>query len=278
MHYTQLDVYTDFAEPFMQDVLVAELADLGFESFETEQQPLRAYIQTSLLDETAVRDLLQNFRFEGIKSYEFAECEDKDWNAEWEKNFFEPIVVGNRCVIHSSFAHDIPACEYDITIDPKMAFGTGHHQTTSLMLQAILDTDLRGKQVLDMGCGTAVLAILASMRGAKNVTAIDIDDWCVENAKDNLKINSIENVEVLLGDARLLKDRHFDVILANINRNILLQDMPIYVASLNCNGCLYISGFYEQDTQILREKAEALGLKFSDFQTKDNWCRLMFTK
>ena len=278
MKYTVLEINTAFAEPFMQDVLVAELAELGFESFETEQQPLHAYIQTSLLNESAVKDALRDFRFDGIKSYKFAPCEDKDWNAEWESHFFEPIVVGNECVIHSSFAKDIPSCRYDITIDPKMAFGTGHHQTTSLMLEAILASELHARSVLDMGCGTAVLAILASMCGAEKLTAIDIDDWCVDNATENLRVNGISNIEVLLGDARLLAGRYFDLILANINRNILLADMAQYEQSLNRGGRLIISGFYTEDAPLLIEKAESLGLSFSDQKAKDNWCRLTFIK
>ena len=158
--------------------------------------------------------------------YTVKEAEDKNWNEEWEKNFFQPIVIGDRCCIHSTFHKDTPKTEYEILINPQMAFGTGHHETTSSIISELLDADLKDKSVLDMGCGTSILAILASMRGANPVTAIDIDDWCVNNSKDNIILNQINNITVELGDASLLKGRKpFDVIIANINRNILLAEI-----------------------------------------------------
>ena len=173
MQYSLLQIETAFADAYMKDILVYELSELGFDSFLTDTPVLQAFIPSHLLDEQQTKECLQSFPYKGILSFSFEKCEDKDWNAEWEKNFFNPIVVDNRCVIHSSFAKDVPECKYDIVIDPKMAFGTGHHQTTSLMLRAILDLEFDGRSFLDMGCGTAVLAILAYKRGAAKVTAVD---------------------------------------------------------------------------------------------------------
>ena len=176
-----------------------------------------------------------------------------------EKNFFQPIVIGDRCCIHSTFHKDTPKTEYEILINPQMAFGTGHHETTSSIISELLDADLKDKSVLDMGCGTSILAILASMRGATPVTAIDIDDWCVNNSKDNIILNQINNITVEMGDASLLKGRTpFDDIIENINRYILLADMPQYAACMHAGSELYMSGFYLIFIPVFREIAENL--------------------
>lgn len=180
-------------------------------------------------------------------------------------------------MIHSTFHKDYPKTEYDIVINPQMAFGTGHHETTSSILGELLEADLKGKSVLDMGCGTSILAILASMRGAGKVTAIDIDDWCVNNSRDNIALNGISNITVELGDASLLNGREpFDVVIANINRNILLQDMPAYAACMKKGSELYISGFYTEDIPVLREKAESLGMEYVHHREKHNWAAVKF--
>ena len=198
-------------------------------------------------------------------------------NEEWEKNFFQPIVIGDRCCIHSTFHKDTPKTEYEILINPQMAFGTGHHETTSSIISEMLEADLKGKSVLDMGCGTSILAILASMRGANPVTAIDIDDWCVNNSKDNIALNHIHNITVELGDANLLKGRKpFDVIIANINRNILLADLPHYAACMHPGSEIFMSGFYMQDIPFIREKAESLGMEFVHHREKNNWAAVKF--
>jgi ribosomal protein L11 methyltransferase len=203
--------------------------------------------------------------------------EDKDWNEEWEKNFFQPIIIDDKCVIRSSFHQGTPKLEYEIIINPQMAFGTGHHETTSSIICELLDADLQGKSVLDMGCGTSILAILASMRGANPVTAIDIDDWCVNNSRDNIALNGINNITVELGDANLLKGRTpFDVIIANINRNILLADMAQYAACMHSGSELYMSGFYVEDIPVIREKAESLGMNFVHHREKNNWAAVKF--
>lgn len=255
------------------DVLSALTADIGFESFVECEGGMKAYVQQPLFDEAALGQVLAGFPMPDVKiSYTIAEPEDKDWNEEWEKNFFQPIVIGDRCVIHSTFHKDYPKAEYDIVINPQMAFGTGHHETTSSILAELLEADLRGKSVLDMGCGTSILAILASMRGAGQVTAIDIDDWCVNNSRDNIALNHISNITVELGDASLLEGRKpFDVIIANINRNILLRDMPAYAACMHPGSEIYMSGFYMEDIPAIREKGESLGMEFVHFREKHNW-------
>ena len=234
---------------------------------------MQAYIQQSLFDEEALKNIITDFPIPDTEiTYTITEPEDKDWNQEWEKNFFQPIVIEDRCVIHSTFHKDYPKAEYDIVINPQMAFGTGHHETTSSILGELLDADLKGKSVLDMGCGTSILAILASMRGADPVTAIDIDDWCVNNSRDNIALNNINNITVELGDASLLEGRKpFDVIIANINRNILLNDMAAYTACMHKGSEIYMSGFYVQDIDAIRSKGESLGLKFVHYREKNNW-------
>ena len=255
------------------DILSALTAEIGFESFVECEGGMQAYIQQSLFDEEALKNIIADFPIPDTEiTYTITEPEDKDWNQEWEKNFFQPIVIEDRCVIHSTFHKDYPKAEYDIVINPQMAFGTGHHETTSSILGELLDADLKGKSVLDMGCGTSILAILASMRGADPVTAIDIDDWCVNNSRDNIALNNINNITVELGDASLLEGRKpFDVIIANINRNILLNDMAAYTACMHKGSEIYMSGFYVQDIDAIRSKGESLGLKFVHYREKNNW-------
>ena len=257
----------------VNDVVSALAGEIGFESFVEWENGVQAYIQQSLFDEEALKEMVVNFPLPDVQiTYTITEAEDKDWNEEWEKNFFQPIVIGDRCCIHSTFHKDTPKTEYEILINPQMAFGTGHHETTSSIICELLDADLQGKSVLDMGCGTSILAILASMRGADPVTAIDIDDWCVNNSRDNIELNGISNITVELGDANLLKGRKpFDVIIANINRNILLADMAQYAACMHSGSELFMSGFYVQDIPAIQEKAESLGMEFVHHREKNNW-------
>lgn len=278
MKYLEFTFRTSPCTETVNDVLAAVLGDAGFESFVEQEDGIAAYIQKDLYDETTVKTVIAEFPLPDTKiEYTFAEAEDKDWNEEWEKNFFQPIVIDNRCVIHSTFHKDYPKAEYNIVINPQMAFGTGHHETTSSILGELLEADLKGKSVLDMGCGTSILAILASMRGAGKVTAIDIDDWCVNNSRDNIALNGISNITVELGDASLLNGREpFDVVIANINRNILLQDMPAYAACMKKGSELYISGFYTEDIPVLREKAESLGMEYAHHREKHNWAAVKF--
>lgn len=278
MKYFEFTFRTQPCTETVNDVLAAILGEVGFESFVECEGGLTAYIQQTLCDENAIKIAIAEFPLPDTDiTYTYTEAEDKDWNEEWEKNFFQPIVIDNRCVIHSTFHKDYPKAEYDIVINPQMAFGTGHHETTSSILGELLEADLKGKSVLDMGCGTSILAILASMRGAGKVTAIDIDDWCVNNSRDNIALNGISNITVELGDASLLNGREpFDVVIANINRNILLQDMPAYAACMKKGSELYISGFYTEDITVLREKAESLGMEYVHHREKHNWAAVKF--
>ncbi len=270
-NYIKINFVFDEYEEFKSDIVSASLAPIGFESFVVVDDKLEAFINIDLFSTESLNEILANLPIEIGLSYTKEEIESINWNEEWEKNYFEPIIISDKCVIHSSFHKDYPELKYDIIIDPKMAFGTGHHETTSLMIAEILEMDLYGKSVLDMGCGTAVLAILAKMRGAEKVAAIDIDNWCTENSEENVQKNKVSGIEVLLGGAELLVNKKFDVVIANINRNILLQDMASYVACLNPNGELFMSGFYVEDIEVLENKARELGLALQYFKSKNNW-------
>lgn len=280
MKYLEFSFRTTPCTEVVNDVLSAVLAEVGFESFVEEPEGLLAYIQQSLYDEASVASAINDFPISDTTiDYTYTEAEDKDWNEEWEKNFFQPIVIGNRCVIHSTFHHDVPQAEYDIAINPQMAFGTGHHETTSLVIGELLDSELEGKTVLDMGCGTSILAILARMRGASSCTAIDIDDWCVRNSIENIELNNVDQIEVCLGDAAILADKGpFDVVIANINRNILLTDMQHYVARMKEGATLLMSGFYVDDIPLIKAEAERLGLTFVGYKEKNRWTVTTFKR
>ncbi len=271
MDYVEVNFSIEPYEEYISDVLASELGEIGFDSFAPTLGGLDAYILSSLFDESKVKDLLSDFPFDATIEYKVTKLEPKNWNEEWEKHYFQPIVIGNECVIHSSFHKDIPKATYDIVIDPKMAFGTGHHETTSLVIGKLLKMDLKDKRVLDMGCGTAVLAILAAMKGAKDLVAIDIDSWCTENSIENIETNKITGIDVRLGGAELLDGLHFDIVLANINRNILLNDMEKYAACLSKGGELYMSGFYKEDIPLIEAEANLNGLQLIDFDEKNNW-------
>lgn len=262
----------------IKDVVIAHMSEMGYDSFREEEEVTFAYIEKTLFDEEALKYMTEEFPFDLEIAYSVSELEEKNWNEEWEKNYFEPIVIDDICVVKSSFHTNTPDCKYTITINPKMAFGTGHHQTTILMLQHILKTDFTSQTVLDMGCGTAILAILASMRGAKDLVAIDIDEWAYDNAIENLEMNNIKNVSIQIGGADLLGNKTFDTIIANINRNILLEDMHAYSAVLNKGGCLYMSGFYTEDIDAIKTEATKHKLVFDSFTQRDNWASVKFIK
>ncbi len=280
MKYLEFIFHTEPCTEVVNDVLSAVLGEVGFESFVEQEGGIAAYIQTALYDEEALKSALDSFPLaDTTLTYTYKEAEDKDWNEEWEKNFFQPIVIGNRCVIHSTFHHDVPQAEYDIVINPQMAFGTGHHETTSLIIGELLEADLQGKALLDMGCGTSILAILARMRGAAPCTAIDIDEWCVHNSLENIELNHVDSISVFQGDASILPDKGpFDVVIANINRNILLNDMKHYVARMNPGARLFMSGFYTDDIPAIREEAERNGLRFVHHKEKNRWAAVQFEK
>ena len=280
MKYFEFTFRTQPCTETVNDVLAAILGEVGFESFVECEGGLTAYIQQTLCDENAIKIAINEFPLPDTDiTYTYTEAEDKDWNEEWEKNFFQPIIIGNRCVIHSTFHQDVPKAEYDIVINPQMAFGTGHHETTSLIIGELLDSDLQGKALLDMGCGTSILAILARMRGASPCTAIDIDEWCVRNSLENIELNGVDNIAVSQGNASSLESKGpFDMVIANINRNILLADMKHYIARMNPGAELLMSGFYIDDIPVIREEAERNGLHFVHHREKNRWAAVKFQK
>ena len=262
------------------DILAALLAEEGYESFTPDENGLTAFIRSGDFSDNAAAEIIDNFPFEGFTfSRHATEIEGRDWNSEWEKHYFQPIVVGDKCVIHSSFHTGYPVCDYDIVIDPKMAFGTGHHATTSLIIAQLLETDMLGKAVIDMGTGTGILAILAAMRGAKPVTAIEIDPAAEIIARENVVTNGHPEISVRLGDASLLADLKADIFIANINRNIITADLPAYAATLNPGATVLLSGFYEADIPVIMETAAPLGLTEVSHTVKgDNWTCLRLIK
>lgn len=254
------------------DLIAGLLGDIGFESFVPDESGLTAYISTSLWDESCVDKALEGFPFDCRISRKATVIEGRDWNEEWERNYFSPIVVGDRCVVHSSFHTDIPEAEYDIVIDPKMAFGTGHHATTSLILGQLLDMPLAGKSLIDMGTGTGILAILAAMRGAAPVTAIEIDPFAQVNAVENVALNGHPEINVILGDAGALEGVDpADVFVANINRNVITGDIAAYSAHLKSGGVMLLSGFYTDDIPVVQAAAEAAGLRYESYTECDRW-------
>ena len=261
------------------DVLAALLCEYDYESFVPDETGLTAYVKNELYKEDVLIQVVCDFPLSNEIKYAHELIEGQDWNSEWEKNYFKPIVVKDKCVIHSSFHIDIPKLQYDIVIDPKMAFGTGHHATTSLIIEQLLETDLVGKRVIDMGTGTGILAILSHMRGANEISAIEIDPVAHANAIENLKINGAEIVDLILGDASKLSNlSKADLFIANINRNIITQDLDAYSSSLNTGGAMLLSGFYEEDIPVIMKVAEPLGLKYMAHEVKDKWSCLILSK
>ncbi len=278
MNYIEVDFTCNPNDEIVAAILPSLIGEIGYESFEETEKGVTAYIQEDIFDEGKLKETLEGFPVDAEISYTVKKVEEKNWNEEWEKNYFQPLIIDDRCIIQSTFHKQPAVYEYNILIDPKMAFGTGHHQTTKLIIREILKMDLKGKSVLDMGCGTAVLAILASMRGADPILAIDIDHWAYDNAIENLQLNNTDNIDVKIGGAELLGAQSFDIILANINRNILLNDIHKYVSVLNHGGELYMSGFYVDDIPAIRRECEKYGLEFIHNSTDNNWTAVKFVK
>lgn len=262
------------------DMLVAVLADYGYECFEPTDDGTNAYIVVQDYDDNAVAAAVNEAALEAAVEWEVQEIKGVNWNEEWEKNYFQPMTIADRCVIHSTFHTDYPRLEYEIIIDPKMAFGTGHHETTSLMVEQILREDVAGKCVIDMGTGTGILAILASMRGAGEVVGIEIDEDAYLNAVENAKLNGVENVQLLHGDASALAtvDKDADLLLANINRNIITADIGRYAAALKDGGTMLLSGFYVEDIPVVMEAAKAAGMVQVTYNEKNRWVMLKLEK
>lgn len=274
MEYAEIKLEINPKDPF-SEIIMAELGDAGYDSFVEIDSGLLAYIPKNQYDEEKLKAVLRSV--EGCQAtYELATIPDQDWNAAWEKEH-QPVMVDNFCWIYAPFHQPNPNAEYNILIEPKMSFGTAHHPTTYMMLQLLNSEPLAGKRVLDMGSGTGVLSIFAEKRGAAYVEAIDNDEWAYRNALENLENNNCRNIKALLGDAALLTpDKRFDVVVANINRNILLRDMPSYISVLAPGGTLLLSGFYEHDIPAIRAKAEASGLAFDHYESRQDWVAVKF--
>ncbi|MDR1919205.1 MAG: 50S ribosomal protein L11 methyltransferase [Tannerellaceae bacterium] len=273
-YYAYRFTYTSALDPeLISDILAAELGEIGFESFEETADGLLGYIPEKLRDPEKLEAKRRAFPLDGVAIH-FTESyvEAKDWNEEWEKNYFKPIEIGAECVIHASFHEVKPVYAYDITINPKMSFGTGNHETTYLMISEMLQLDVSGKALLDMGCGTGVLAILAAMKGAAPVVAIDIDEWAYRNALENIQMNHTGEIKVMLGGAEQIPAAGtFDIIFANINRNILLSDIRHYAQSMKPGASLFMSGFYVEDIPSIEQECLRNGLRLLSSSEKNHW-------
>lgn len=278
MDYIELNCNINSKSEIASEILIAELNEVDFESFYKTKNCLKAYIQAKAFDFEMVKKMAinKNKEFGPIK-YSVNLIKDQNWNTVWEKNF-DPVIINNQCIIRAPFHKKWPKLKYEIIIAPKMSFGTGHHETTVLMMEEILQIDITDKNVADMGCGTGVLAILSSLKGAKTVTAIDNNEWAYHNTFENIKNNNIENISVFYGNTGLVFNKKFDLILANISRNILLKDMKKYAISLITQGKLIVSGFYKSDMGIIKNEAFKNNLKFQYFKEKNNWVALVFQK
>jgi len=276
MEYSELVFTCEGDESWQRDLLIQDLAELGFDSFEDDSSGFKAYIATAALDLIAIERLILHLPDHFQVSYVINQIQPTNWNAVWESNF-DPIIVGHQCYVRATFHEPKPVYPYEIIIDPKMSFGTGHHQTTSLMMAYLLEQDLTGKHVLDMGCGTGILAILAAKMGAKSITAIDFDPVCCTSTKENITLNQVDGVAVLCGSKEVIPNELYDVVLANINRNVLLDQLPVYAAVLKPHGQLFLSGFYEgDDIKQLTDVGRQLGLELRDKRVQDNWVAARF--
>jgi ribosomal protein L11 methyltransferase len=277
MDYIEIDFTVEPLQPYAE-VLTAELAEIGFESFVETPNGLLAYVQSKLFWSSQLEECIKALTAQECRiSYTSRTIPAQNWNQTWEESF-SPIHISDDCVIRAPFHEKSPGIKYDLVIEPKMSFGTGHHETTAMMAEELLAMKVDGQRVLDMGCGTSVLAILAAKKGASYVCAIDNDEWAYTNSKENCLLNTCAKIDVRLGDSSLLKGEKFNVILANINRNILLRDMTHYISSLEKGGILLMSGFFTVDVDAIKEKAEASGLEFAGTRTNNNWALARFLK
>ena len=261
-----------------REVLIAELAEVGFDSFLETDQGLDAYIEEGLFDREAYQEVLEKYQEVAHVIVEEGVMAKVNWNEEWEKHY-DPIQVGEQVYVRASFHAPKPEIAHEILINPKMSFGTGHHATTFLMLSHQLDLDHQGKRVIDIGSGTGILAIMAHKLGARQVEAFDIDDWCVENGNENFDLNGMSTVKMGLGTVREVAPQGiFDIVLANINKNVLLDEMEVYASLLDRGGFLLLSGFYTHDITDIEQKAAKEGLRLLKQKDKDNWAALILEK
>lgn len=276
MKYLEFDFNCNPSQGWQQDLLIDRLGDTGFDTFEQTEEGFKAYIPEPNFNPIDLETVLLNLDSDFQVSYKLSSIAPQNWNTLWESNF-QPIFIKDQVYVRATF-HDVrPDYPIEILIDPKMAFGTGHHQTTSLMMEYILEEGLEGKSILDIGCGTGILGILASKLLAKNIVSIDNDSICVESSKENKQLNNISNMEVLEGSVSAIPNQHFDVILANINRNILLEHLYYYSQAMVPGGNLFLSGFYQgEDLDLLEKEASKYGFEFLGYKTRDNWVAAKF--
>ena len=268
--------FTAPSSDIQHDMLTTMLAEIGFDSFMDDAMGLKAYCSADNRDDLAVENLLLEPSFSDIRLLKVEEMPDKDWNEVWEASY-QPVVVNDRCRVRAPFHEPDPSFEFDLVIEPKMSFGTANHETTAQIIQLMLETDFQGKTVLDMGSGTAILAILAKKLGAAHTVAIDNDEWAYRNAFTNTELNGVSDIEIVLGDASAIQGS-FDVVLANINRNILLRDMHLYVAAMRPDAHIFFSGFYTEDLESIKAEAERLGLHYCRHLSRNNWVAAEFVK
>ncbi|MFC0514423.1 50S ribosomal protein L11 methyltransferase [Mucilaginibacter angelicae] len=278
MNYYELFFTTITTEDYQQDLLINALGEIGFDTFEELELGFKAYIPEDLFDQQVLDEQLLPYKDLFTFSYEITLIQQKNWNEVWESNF-EPIEIGDKIYVRATFHDPKPLFEYEIVIDPKMAFGTGHHQTTAMMLGLMLENEFAGKKVLDMGCGTGILAIMAAKLGAGDITAIDYDPVCYESTIENSALNNVDNIKPLCGSKEVIPDEQYDTILANINRNILIDQMQRYAEVLKTDGEIYFSGFYESpDLDIITDEARKYGLKYITHRKDKEWVAAKFIK
>lgn len=256
------------------EVIIAELFEIGFDSFQEFDNGIEGSCEKESFREVAVKEILDRYP---SASFEIKEQERINWNEEWEKNY-DPIFVDNKCQVRATFHPANPAFEYDILVNPKMSFGTGHHATTYQMLSYQMELDHQDKKILDVGCGTGILAIMAAKRGASQIVATDIDDWCIENSSENFSLNELNNIQLIKGEIGLVQEKEFDIIIANINKNVLMDQIGEYSARLVANGSILLSGFYKEDINDLCGEAKKFGLRMEKETEKDNWAMMALTK
>jgi ribosomal protein L11 methyltransferase len=259
------------------DILIAQLAEIGYESFVETEKGFAAYINSDLFNDEELKDAILPYQQLFEIEYTYQEIHQQNWNQVWESNF-EPIIVNRQCYVRAPFHASDASYKHEIVIEPKMSFGTGHHQTTRLVMAEMLNHTFENKAVLDMGCGTGILAILAFQLGAQKITAIDVDDWCVENTIENFERNKVSGAIVKKGDASHLANATYNVVIANINKNVLLHDMPIYFNALHESGVLYLSGFFETDVDELLQMAKSLGFTYTSKKVDGDWAMLLLKK
>jgi ribosomal protein L11 methyltransferase len=278
MQYIKAIFKFNSIEEFQQDLLISDLADLGFDTFEDSESGFTAFVIKENFNEQELKDLLTGYADDFTAIYMLEDVADENWNAEWEKNF-SPLIIDDVCYVRATFHEPKPSYPYEIIIDPKMAFGTGHHQTTTMMMQYILSADLLDKNILDMGCGTGILAIMAGKLGAKSLMAIDYDDICYESTIENATLNNIINLKALCGSKEVIPDEEYDVIFANINRNILLDQIYRYAEVLKPAGKIFFSGFYlEPDLSMITAECAQYGIKYLDHKHNGDWVAAQFEK